>query len=394
MRELNNKDFDQAFKERMTESLPEFEESAWLKMEKKLRKKDRLVFYRNASIVLLFLSFGLGFYLINQKSVEKLQVSIVKPLKNKTEQALVSPTVISAQQVSDKQVSKIKPLFPNAMVKQNDAQAIAIPFTTPDSNSKNRAELAAKALEVITIAPSIVVTPTIEVVNPPDVDQKNTDNTGITALKQNDEKPQKAIRIKRKIPISLAISAGPDFNSTTSLADGKVSAALGLSVGVGLTKKLSVQTGLVYGSKNYAASNYDYTFNNPNTRAIVESIQAACKVLEIPLRASYNINENEKRSIELNAGLSSYLMLKENYVFKYTAASGRKDRVNDLTNANQHFLSVVELSATYNIKLKNKNLALGIEPYVKIPLSGVGEGNVPLKSSGLSFKLRYDFNKK
>ncbi len=87
-------------------------------------------------------------------------------------------------------------------------------------------------------------------------------------------------------------------------------------------------------------------------------------------------------------------MLKENYVFKYLPSTGRKDRVSEFTNANQHFFSVLDLSATYNIKLKSKKFALGFEPYIKIPLGGIGEGNVPLKSSGVSLKLRYDLNKK
>jgi hypothetical protein len=46
------------------------------------------------------------------------------------------------------------------------------------------------------------------------------------------------------------------------------------------------------------------------------------------------------------------------------------------------------------MKLKNNNLKIGIEPFVKIPLSGVGEGNINLKSSGISLKLRYDLDKK
>jgi hypothetical protein len=201
-------------------------------------------------------------------------------------------------------------------------------------------------------------------------------------------------RIRRKIPISLAINVGPDFNSTKSVIGGKTSLAFGIGVGVGITKKLSIQTGVNYGHKNYNASAYDYAFNNPNAINTIEQVQAACKVLEIPLRASLNVSENKRRRIELNAGLSSYLMLKEDYTFKYHSALNRADRLVQATNENKHILSVIDLSASYDVKLKNKNLALGIEPYVKIPITGIGEGDVPLKSSGISLKLRYDFNKK
>ncbi|MBB2146631.1 outer membrane beta-barrel protein [Pedobacter sp. LMG 31464] len=405
MKELNDKDFDQAFKTRITEEYPEFEEESWLKMEKKLKKRDRLVFYRNASIILLFLSFGLGFYLINRKIESKADVIAVKKQENKKVEGLdgkSNPIGKEETKIADngnndlansngKSVKYFNPsktfhynIITNPLISQTSITKKA------DSSSTQKAFAIVKPQEAVN-APQQQI---INKVEAPTIAQATPE---ITPVDESDIRGPKAIRdikIKRKIPFSLAISVGPDFNSTNSIVGGKSSLALGVGVGVGLTKKLSVQTGLIYGSKNYTANGYNYTFNNPNIAATITQINAACKVLEIPLRASYNISDNQKRSIELNAGLSSYLMLKENYVFKYTAASGRKDRISEKINENQHFLSVIDLSATYNIKLKNKKLGFGIEPYVKIPLSGIGEGNVPLKSSGVSLKLRYDFNKK
>jgi hypothetical protein len=98
--------------------------------------------------------------------------------------------------------------------------------------------------------------------------------------------------------------------------------------------------------------------------------------------------------VAINAGLSSYIMLREVYVFKYSQALARNNKIMDVRNGGQHILGVVDLSATYNIKLQNQKLALGLEPYIKIPLAGIGENSVPLKSSGLSLKLSYDFTKK
>lgn len=391
MKDLNDKDFDQAFKKRITETYPEFEEESWLKMEKKLRKRDRLVFYRNASIILLFLSFGLGFYVINSKRQEKDQPNIVKKEnkpKNETAPADINTTAptLPTEQIATNNESKTIDFLGRPGTKQNEQKTDIISFKNVDS-TRNPIFPPLKSTELIAALPQN---------EPEKPTEKTIDNAPTSALPTTveDEKPVKAVRIKRKIPISLAISAGPDFNSTAALLGGKTSVAVGVSVGVGLSKRLGVQTGLIYGSKNYSASGYDYTFNNPNTQASIASIEALCKVLEIPLKATYNLTENQNRSIEINAGLSSYIMLKENYVFKYQPSTGRKDRINEVTNANQHFLSVLDLSATYNIKLKSKKLALGFEPYIKIPLSGIGEGDVPLKSSGISLKLRYDLNKK
>ncbi|RZK01860.1 MAG: hypothetical protein EOO43_23695, partial [Flavobacterium sp.] len=68
---MSDKDFDQIFKSKIKDGYLEFEEESWLKMEKKLRSRDRYVFLRNAGIILLFLSFGLGIYLISGEKLEK-----------------------------------------------------------------------------------------------------------------------------------------------------------------------------------------------------------------------------------------------------------------------------------------------------------------------------------
>ncbi|MFD0939905.1 outer membrane beta-barrel protein [Pedobacter boryungensis] len=403
MKELNDEDFDQAFKTRITEEYPEFEEESWLKMEKKLRKRDRLVFYRNASIILLFLSFGLGFYLTNRKTEIKNDAIAVKNHETKKPEDLDSkPDPIAKNETgiaknqsnaideTSNYVKYANPTIPLHFKKEKESTPLIsqnVIIKPVDSSAIQKDVVAVNAKDVFT--PLQPLTSKQENI----IAQTAATETKTLEENANNTKTIRDIKVKRKIPISLAISVGPDFSSTNALVGGKSGLAFGIGVGVGLTKKLSVQTGIIYGSKNYTANNYNYTFNNPAVAATITQINAACKVLEIPLRASYTVANHQKNSIDLNAGLSSYLMLKEDYVFKYTAASGRKDRITEKTNENQHFLSVIDLSATYNIKL-NKKLGFGIEPYVKIPLTGIGEGNVPLKSSGVSLKLRYDFNKK
>ncbi|TKC12269.1 PorT family protein [Pedobacter polaris] len=394
MKELNDNDFDQAFKTRITEEFPEFEEESWLKMEKKLRKRERVTFLRYASILLLLLSFGATFYILNRKNEAKTDTVVVENIKNRTK---VSPQLTKPSQeevaLDDKSIAKNIKQTPNVVnqgfevIQSNIAPAKnPIPIAnTPVQNSSNA--------NIKNNQEAVVVSQG----QPADQAQQDVIASSDPVIKGIDlVKPKTEIqtKVKRKIPISVAILAGPDFSSTSSLIGGKSGVTIGFTVGIGLTKKLSLQTGMSYGSKNYSASAYDYTFNNPTAnKANFSGINAACKVIEIPLRASYNISENQKRSIELNAGLSTYLMTKENYVFKYNQTLNRADRITNVSNANQHYLGVIDLSATYNIKLKNKKFAFGMEPYIKIPLTGIGEGSVPLKSSGISLKLRYDFNK-
>lgn len=398
MKELNDIDFDKAFKTRITEELPEFEEESWLKMEKKLRKRERLIYYRYASILLVLLSFGMGFYLLSKNNINKVDTIVSK--KPDVKKGLNTGNgVKSITELAPAQQNKNVFNEPSKTLDLKNNSFKTIPsYTTPKNEKFISTESIAAQNSSNTIPTNKQDITVIQQPTNPQIVQNVIASSTPNATKIDSpltkSKTEIVIKGKRQIPISVAIVAGPDFSSTGSLVGGRTGISFGATVAIGLTKKLSVQTGISYGSKNYTSSAYKYSFPNSNiNKASFSGIDAACEVLEIPLRASYNISENQKRSIELNAGLSSYLMIKENYVFKYTKESNRTDRITNVANANQHYLSVVELSATYNIKLKNKKFAFGIEPYVKIPITGIGEGSVPLKSSGVSLKLRYDFNK-
>lgn len=381
MKEQNDKDFDQLFKTRMSTAIPEFEEESWSKMEKKLHQRDRLVFYRNASIVALLLSFALSFYYTHKTTRQKDEVVVVKKPAAKEQSKPIVDT--------KRQLMATLPKMDEPTSRASMASLLRHDSTVSQASQINQhinKLQQAKGLRLNANAISNLVL---------DIRGERSQIVKVVA-KPADEiyiAPKTNIKVRRKVPVSLALVLAPDFNSTTQVIGGKANLAFGVGIGIGLTKKLSVQTGINYGHKNYDANADNYTFNNPNTKYTITEVNATCEVIEIPLRAALTISENQKRSIEVNAGLSSYMMLKENYLYKYTAVSGRADRLVEATNENQHLLSIVDLSATYNIKLKNKKLAIGIEPYVKIPLTGIGVGSVPLKSSGIALKLRYDFNK-
>ncbi len=391
MKELSDKDFDQVFKNKIKDGYLEYEEASWLKMEKKLRKRDRFVFFRNASIILLFLSFGIGLYVKNGKKIatdegtakkieilKKVENGKADDLQNEIQTAKNGKALFSSDE-SKTQTVKTQ-LFSNKNLAKNDPITPIIV-----SNIEKSTDFASKSAAPIADKQAAIDSTTR-------ITQRSITSPNSQSI--INQGPKNAAVKRSKLPITLSIQVGPDFSSTKNAIGGKSGMAMGIGISLPLSKKLSLQTGINYGSKNYKAHGYDYTFNNPNIVNIIASIEAACKVLEIPLIASYTIMDNQKSSIDLNAGLSSYMMLKENYRFIYTAAAARKDRFLEEKNENQHYLSVINLSATYNIKLKNKKFALGLEPYIKIPISGIGEGSVPLKSSGISLKLNYELNKK
>ena len=78
-------------------------------------------------------------------------------------------------------------------------------------------------------------------------------------------------------------------------------------------------------------------------------------------------------------------MKKETYNYSYKSAGGQPYyRTYSFDNINKHLFSVLSLSAGYQFNLSPK-ISFSAEPYIKIPLNGVGYGKVKLKETGVLF---------
>jgi hypothetical protein len=373
MMELNDNEFDAAFKRRVSDAEPEYEELAWNKMEQKLKRRDRIIFARKAGAVSVFLlAILIGLYTARREQPNAPNTISANSVKQGVPQQRDSAPLVQTEVVS--KTAKLG----SASGQRNMAIVVNIDRnerkTVPESPAMDTTKDSARdtiATGIEAVASNMVAT---------------------TESNDDDSAPEVKKRLKKAIPLSLSISAGPEFNSASSVIGGDPGFSAGLALGIGITKRLSLQAGLQYSQKVYHANNYAYNLNNPQIQSIITEIDATCAVLEIPLLVSYKLSDNYKSSINLNGGISSYLMLKEDYNFKYTPQSGFADRQTQIVNENRHYLSVVDLSATYFLKLKKNHLQVGFEPFVKIPLSGVGEGRIKLKSSGIALRLRYDIN--
>ena len=412
--ELDDNEFDAAFRKRVFDADPQFEESAWDKMEGKLKRRERIVLFRKGTVVLsLLLLIGLiGYYSFDKKTEKKAKPELATTGKRVEGPGHGSLQVDTAADRKKDLMIKDQKNGPGAVewvagagiihsvapvkkgVEHPKEQLAGNEVLVAGSNSGNNSTTLNRSLANLqqrdyNLAKGIGEPGGVSLSLKP-----NTEEMGTSSGQRNKVvQPQKKVNFKKRVPMSLALSAGPEFNSAGALIGGKGGFSAGLTFSMGIAKNFKLQTGLKYSAKDYATDSYAYRIRNPKIQEMISGIDASCAVLEIPVIASYTVMEDRKRSVDLNLGLSSYLMLKEDYTFKYTPASGMSNRLIEKTNANQHLLSVVDLSATYFIKLKTEKFKIGVEPFVKIPLTGVGEGRVNLKSSGISLKIRYDLDK-
>jgi hypothetical protein len=187
--------------------------------------------------------------------------------------------------------------------------------------------------------------------------------------------------------LTLNLSFGPDLSSVSFRQPGQVQMQYGIGAGYQLTKRLSVRTGFFAGKKVYDADST--TYKTPYPIHNLKEVEANCMVYEIPVSVLYHFGAKGKHSWFTSGGISSYIMKKETYGYHYQNAWGTPQYYQrTYKNENTHLFSVIQISAGYNYHL-NDRLSFFAEPYVKMPVSGVGVGKVKLNSAGVLFTVGF-----
>jgi hypothetical protein len=158
---------------------------------------------------------------------------------------------------------------------------------------------------------------------------------------------------------------------------------LGLRIGTVVSSKVILNAGLNYVSECYIADGTDYTppqnfWSSTNGRA-PESISALCNMLDFSIGASYHFTEINKNGLVANINLSSNYMLREEYNYRF--ANSDEDWNSLFEGENQTLLSNIELGTSYKFNI-GEQLYLDAGPYIKIPIQGIGHGNVKLNTIG------------
>ena len=198
-------------------------------------------------------------------------------------------------------------------------------------------------------------------------------------VKQNEPSPKLAIRF----------GYSPDMSSVGLKNFSKPGSAFSLMVEYGLSRRLYLQTGVVRSEKVYFADSSEYEWPadwKTGPRAI--STDATCKIIEIPLNLRYDLIQNNRFRVFAGAGMSSYHMQNEKYVYNYAPHTYNIKWKDYETKTGWYLLSHVNLSAGYEHRISNK-LSLLAEPYVKIPIKKVGYGKVDLFTAGVWLSIRY-----
>lgn len=162
----------------------------------------------------------------------------------------------------------------------------------------------------------------------------------------------------------------------------------GIGIGYRFNKRFTVQTGFYFGKKVYAAGAGDYKVKPGSYIAKFISAQAECYIYDIPLTLRYDVIHKKMANLYVTSGLSSFILKRETYDMHFFNPSGSYRHMPYTYKHNVDYFSVFNLSLGYEHKLSSA-LYIQAEPYLKLPITGLGEGSVKLYSAGLQLGIRY-----
>ncbi|MBT1685908.1 PorT family protein [Dawidia soli] len=210
-------------------------------------------------------------------------------------------------------------------------------------------------------------------------------DTAPVAEVQEEVAKQDEVKLSRwyiKLPVS------PDFSTVGYTRPGKPGINLGLLVEFMPVTRIGISTGAIWSRKIYTSKNPEKTYGSGPYQVKADWLDGECRVLDLPLNVTYYIRPAARTNFSITAGVSSYIMLSEDYT--YGVKGPAKDYIYNerFTRKNNDWASMLNLSIGIQHRLSRRFLVQA-EPFLKAPLSGVGEGKVDLVSSGVFFSLKY-----
>lgn len=191
----------------------------------------------------------------------------------------------------------------------------------------------------------------------------------------------------------LGLVAAPELSTVRADRLTAPGTNVGVQLDYQLARRWRLSTSFLLTNKRYVARGTDYHLPAAYTLPhgwVISDVDAVCRIIDIPLNLRYDLWQRPHYQVFASLGLSSLLMKREQYTYNYDLVYGKPVPAYswELSNGSQHVLKILNLSAGYE-RAVGPHWTVQAEPFVKLPLAGVGYGAVRLSSAGIFFSLKY-----
>ena len=202
-------------------------------------------------------------------------------------------------------------------------------------------------------------------------------------------KQKKQINSTRQAFFYAGLNGIADVSFVKNQRTSKIGLGAGFLAGYHFKNGLSIESGISLERKNYYTAGKYFSkdkLNNFLQTSTFEYANGNCDMWELPLNIKYDFRSKKKYNWFVTGGLSSYFMKKEYYNIKFEKDGNSYEKGYDYYNASNNLFSVLNVGAGINMQAAKKYF-IQVQPYYKIPLNGVGTGNLSLSSGGLSLSV-------
>jgi hypothetical protein len=390
----DDNEIDQLFKNGLTEPDIPFNESDWKKMEQKLDAKSRrkvvpLWIVKATGLVAAIVLLVLLFFPKADNPSGRLKISeqpkkvpAILPVPDWGEAK--QPSVAGPEPVM---LSQFKKTVAPVSAQLNKQPGLSpVPYITPNAYLPVMPKLNQAALPEPADSAAVLARKANALANSkePGHSQRYPHKIEEAELNKSIRKSMDGSAMLHHALVLTALAA-PDVSTAKSSKSSKLSSNIGMLATYAVGKKLSVTSGAIYARKFYNSEGT--TGSSYGNAADTWEVYADCNVLDVPLNVNYKLITGKKSSVSFSTGLSTYFMLKEKYDYVTQQADGtQKVTTLEIRNQNQHLLGIANVGVSFDHRLTEK-ISIGVQPFAKLPLTGIGYGNASLRSAGVSFSL-------
>jgi len=196
----------------------------------------------------------------------------------------------------------------------------------------------------------------------------------------------KAITVNKPRKFYVGAFGGGDITTIRFQKTSRTGYGFGLAAGYRLNSKWSLEVA-ASSEKKFYYSDGRYldpkrVYQAPSSK--ITEAEGSCRMLDLSVGALYNLRKRNGGNWFAAGGLSSYIMKREDYAYTYYYYQSGASHVyeKEYVNATNNLASVASLSIGYR-QYFGKGWQLRVEPFVKVPLKGLGYVNLPFMSAGV-----------
>ncbi len=199
---------------------------------------------------------------------------------------------------------------------------------------------------------------------------------------------------KSKAYFSLGLGYSPDFSTVGLKNFSAPGSRWNVLAQFSFLRRWSINTGIVFVNNKYEAYGEDYHAPEKYWKNGIAASETygECKMIDIPLNLRYDIVSKHRHKLFLSAGASTYFVTKEDYYFHYEQDNSYLPDHWGTEKMTRYLFGIINASMGYEYQV-GKQSALQIEPFIKIPTTGIGWGNVDLHTIGTYFIYKYRIGK-